>query len=137
MPKSFLERVSSSIRGRFSEIDDKTVPMLDGSNSDTVTSGNEMDLLTRSGRARTVEASSVSVAFAQTRSQDTEHLRRKENVFYALFRKPQEEIRRVNPRIAEAEWGDLNPHFMSKLLVSSRIQPHFLPLASRRSTPPR
>lgn len=76
------------------------------------------EMIEVSPSSRVVDASMVNVTVALSRPEDTEHLRRKENVFFALFRKPLVEVQRVNPRIAKSEWGDINPLFISKLLVN-------------------
>jgi hypothetical protein len=115
---SLIKRISGSFRGRPSGSDSKSARMLGESDeADTHSSvGAEMSEVTPSSRV--VDASFVNVTVALSRPEDTEHLRRKENVFFALFRKPLVEVQRVNPRIAKSEWGDINPLFISKLLVN-------------------
>lgn len=105
------------------DADSKSAPMLsDTEDGISLPSGKEMTTVSND-TARVVDGSSVNVAVAQARPEDTEHLRRKENVFFALFRKPLVEIQRVNPRISKAVWGEINPLFISKLLVSFHFPP--------------
>lgn len=132
---SLIQRISGSLRGRRSESDSKSARMLgEIDEADTRSSaGAEMNEVTSS---RVVDASFVNVTVALSRPEDTEHLRRKENVFFALFRKPLVEVQRVNPRIAKSEWGDINPLFVSKLLVNYHYIPFILRSLPSRSTPP-
>ncbi len=119
---SFIRRVSGAVRARFSDADSKSVRMLGADEDAHAQSGSDVGeemYSVSSGTARVVDGSSVNVAVARPRPEDTEHLRRKENVFFALFRKPQIEVQRVNPRIAASEWGEMNSLFISKLLVRS------------------
>ena len=85
--------------------------------------------------SRPVASSSVNVLVAQSRIQDTEYLQRKENAFFALFRNPPE-IQRTSSRISKAQWGELNPHFVSKLLVTSGFQPFCILLTLDQVDPP-
>ncbi len=133
---SFIRRVSGAVRARFSDADSKSARML-GDTEDahalSGASGEEMYSVS-SGTARVVNASSVNVAVARPRPEDTEHLRRRENVFFALFRKPQTEVQRVNPRIAASEWGEMNSLFISKLLVNIHFSPYLRPSLPFRLT---
>jgi hypothetical protein len=126
MPKSFIERLSA----RFT--DDKSAPMLrDDALEDSKSSGRvsekenrEMANLESAAPLRVIDASNVNVLVAQSRIQDTEYLQRKENAFFALFRQPSE-LQKPNPRILKAQWGELNPHFIAKLLVTKSLHLFF------------
>lgn len=96
----------------------------------------EMDHVAPASFATVVAASDVNILVAQSRAQDTEYLQKKESAFFALFRKPEEERGKTNPRIAQSTWGDVNPLFVSKLLVNCNPYSHLLPLPSPRSILP-
>ena len=72
------------------------------------------------GKAKTVSADKVKVQGALSRAQDTESLRKKENSFYSLFRKNDVAIK-SSTRVKKAKWSELNPHFVSKLLVIKHL----------------
>ncbi len=78
----------------------------------------EMVRVTPASSATVINASDVNILVAQSRAQDTEFLQKKESAFFALFRKPEEERAKTNPRIAQSTWGDANPLFVSKMLVN-------------------
>jgi hypothetical protein len=69
------------------------------------------------GKAKAVSADKVKVQGALSRAKDTESLRRKENTFFSLFRSNDVGATKSSMRIKNAKWSELNPHFVSKLLV--------------------
>jgi hypothetical protein len=65
------------------------------------------------------ESNPSHLRIAVARHQDTEHLRRRNNVFFTLFKiDPPDPRVTANRRVQAAEWSDINPLFISKLLVS-------------------
>ncbi len=75
-----------------------------------------LDELAPDGAVKVVEAKSIKVIGAMSRSQDTDALRTKQSSFFSLFRNPVVTAN-SNTRVSRAEWGGTNPHFVSKLLV--------------------
>jgi hypothetical protein len=119
MPTSLLQRISASFRA--SKDDDKTVRMLDHvdhASSSSFQHDDDPSTTSKIASSTVVDASSVAVVMARSRAQDIENLTRKENMFFALFRAPALHVEAVNPRVAKADWGEMNPLFVSKLLVT-------------------
>ena len=81
-----------------------------------------LDELTSDGAVKVVPADSVKVMGALSRAEDTGALQTKQSSLFALFRNPVVNSK-SNSRVARAEWGDTNPHFVSKLLVRFHISP--------------
>jgi hypothetical protein len=110
------ERKSSKV-SMLKDTDDAPV------SSGSLLSATILDELTSDGAVKVVPADSVKVAGALSRAEDTDALQTKQSSFFSLFRNPLL-TSRGNSRIARATWGDTNPHFVSKLLVSFPFLKH-------------
>jgi hypothetical protein len=89
-----------------------------------------LDELNSDGAVKVVPANSVNVIGALSRPEDTGALQTKQSSFFALFRSPLV-TKKSNSRVAQATWGDTNPHFVSKLLVNIPALSHCLFVVSR------
>ena len=121
--RALSERISASIgRGsRGYNADSKRVPML----LDTDDSDHRATEFTMTGVESTESAMIVTesnpshLRIAVARPQDTEHLRRRNNVLFTLFKiDPPDPRVTANRRVQAAEWSDINTLFIAKLLVS-------------------
>ncbi len=96
--------------------------MLDDVNDVASTEGTSLvggtDLIEIGHVAKTVNADKVKVQGALSRAQDTQSLREKENSFFSLFRTNDVAATKSNLRVKNAKWSELNPLFVSKLLVT-------------------
>ena len=118
--RALSERISASV-GRGYTADSKRVPMLlDTDDSFHSTTDFQMTTVESTKSAMIVTYSNPShLRIAIARAQDTEHLRRPNNVFFTLFKIAPPDPRATTHRRAQAaEWSDINPIFISKLLVS-------------------
>ncbi len=121
---SLSQRVAASFRrashDRNEARDPKSVRML-GDTDDSSFDSSRATLLqdiSSPDSFRVVDSDQLRVQVAQPRPEDTQMLRRRESVFFALFPDGAPEAHKANPRMKATDWGDVNPLFVSKLLVS-------------------
>jgi hypothetical protein len=74
---------------------------------------------------RVVDADTVEVQGSLIRPQDTENLREKQGFFMSLFKEKLTDAASSNARAKKAVWGDQNPMFVSKLLVSETFSTRY------------